>query len=48
MNYPTISKDKPLHDVMNWQKTGVNCIGIKNGEGKFVINPPQDTVYQKA
>jgi voltage-gated potassium channel len=29
---------------MNWKKTGVNCIGIKNVEGKFVINPPQDVV----
>lgn len=44
---PDHIKDKPLHEVMNWQKTGVNCIGIKNGEGKFVINPPQDTVISK-
>jgi voltage-gated potassium channel len=40
-------RDKPLHDVMSWKKTGVNCIGIKNGEGKFVINPPEDTVIAK-
>jgi voltage-gated potassium channel len=44
---PDHIKDKPLHEVMNWQKTGVNCIGIKNGEGKFVINPPQNTVISK-
>lgn len=44
---PEHVKDKPLHDVMNWKKTGVNCIGIKNGEGKFVINPPEDTVISK-
>jgi voltage-gated potassium channel len=44
---PNHIRDKPLHEVMNWQKTGVNCIGIKNGEGKFVINPPQDTVISK-
>ena len=43
---PENVKDKPLHDVMNWKKTGVNCIGIKN-EGKFVINPPEDTVISK-
>lgn len=44
---PTNVKDKPLHDVMSWNKTGVNCIGIKNGEGKFVINPPEDTIITK-
>jgi voltage-gated potassium channel len=27
---------------MDWKKTGVNCIGIRNEEGKFVINPPED------
>ncbi|MFN8291684.1 MAG: potassium channel protein [Chitinophagaceae bacterium] len=41
---PADVRDKTLHDVMDWKKTGVNCIGIKNGEGKFVINPPEDTV----
>lgn len=41
---PEKVRDKPLHDVMNWNRTGVNCIGIKNGEGKFVINPPDDTI----
>lgn len=44
---PANVKDKPLHDVMSWNKTGVNCIGIKNGEGKFVINPPEDTIITK-
>jgi voltage-gated potassium channel len=41
---PDAIKDKTLHDVMTWKKTGVNCIGIKNKEGKFVINPPENTV----
>jgi voltage-gated potassium channel len=44
---PDYIKDKTLRDVMGWEKTGVNCIGIKNGEGKFVINPPDDTVISK-
>ncbi len=44
---PEHIKNKSLHDVMGWKKTGVNCIGIKNNEGKFVINPPQDTVITK-
>jgi voltage-gated potassium channel len=40
---PTI-KDKPLKVVMEWNKTGVNCLGIKNREGKFIINPPDETL----
>jgi len=32
---------------MNWKKTGVNCIGVKNSEGKFVINPPDDITIEQ-
>jgi voltage-gated potassium channel len=35
-------KDSSLHNIMGWKKTGVNCIGIKTPDGKFVINPPDD------
>jgi len=41
---PNAIKDKSLYEVMTWKKTGVNCIGIKNKEGKFVINPPESTI----
>ena len=44
---PDAIKDKSLHDIMNWKKTGVNCIGIKSSEGKFIINPLEDTVISK-
>jgi voltage-gated potassium channel len=44
---PDKIKDKSLKDVMNWQKTGVNCIGIKNPEGKFLINPPDEIIIEK-
>lgn len=40
---PEELKGKSLRDVMNWNKTGVNCIGIKDQEGKFQINPPDST-----
>ncbi len=40
---PLSLKDKSLHDVMGWKKTGVNCIGIKDKDGNFLINPPEDT-----
>ena len=39
---PPAIKDKPLRIVMEWNKTGVNCLGIKNKEGKFIINPPDE------
>jgi voltage-gated potassium channel len=28
---------------MGWKKTGVNCIGIKDKDGNFLINPPHNT-----
>jgi len=44
---PEDLKGKTLRDVMNWNKTGVNCIGIKDPLGKFLINPPDDTAEIK-
>jgi len=43
-NLPSEIKSKTLQEIMTWKKTGVNCIGIKNTEGKFLINPPEDTL----
>ena len=44
---PDAIKNKSLIEVMNWKKTGVNCIGVKDSEGKFVINPPEDIIIEK-
>jgi voltage-gated potassium channel len=44
---PDAIKDKSLHEIMNWKRTGVNCIGIKSAEGKFIISPLDDTVISK-
>lgn len=44
---PETIKDKSLGVIMDWKKTGVNCIGIKDGNGRFVINPPTTTLVQK-
>jgi len=41
---PVSLKDKSIYEIVNAQLTGVNCIGIKNKEGKFVINPSYDTI----
>jgi len=40
---PDEIKDKSLREVMSWNRTGVNCIGIKDPQGIFLINPPEDT-----
>lgn len=40
---PEELKGKSLKEVMNWNRTGVNCIGIKESDGKFRINPPEET-----
>jgi voltage-gated potassium channel len=41
---PPEIRDKSLQNIMAWKKTGVNCIGIKTADGKFVISPPESTV----
>lgn len=44
---PPELKDQPLKVVMDWKKTGVNCLGIKTPDEKFIINPPENTVISK-
>jgi len=44
---PAAIRDKSLKQIMDWKKTGVNCIGIKDENGKFYINPPQEVVISK-
>lgn len=41
---PAEVRDKTLREIMGWKKTGVNCIGIKDADGKFIINPPDETI----
>ena len=44
---PSAIRDKSLKQIMDWKKTGVNCIGIKDENGKFYINPPEEIVISK-
>jgi len=44
---PPVMRDKTLKEIMDWKKTGVNCIGVKDENGKFCINPPDDIVIGK-
>ncbi|HVZ97664.1 MAG TPA: NAD-binding protein [Chitinophagaceae bacterium] len=40
-------KDKSIGEIIGWHQTGVNCIGIKNHEGRFIINPSGETRMHK-
>ena len=44
---PAEIRGKTLKTIMAWKKTGVNCIGIKDAEGKFIISPPEETIIDK-
>ena len=44
---PDKIRDKALNEIMAWKKTGVNCIGIKDADGKFVINPPENILVKQ-
>lgn len=44
---PPDMQGKTLQKIMAWKKTGVNCIGIKDADGKFIISPPEETIIDK-
>lgn len=44
---PTGMRGKSLQEIMSWKRTGVNCIGVKDADGRFVINPPADTLIRE-
>ena len=41
---PDFLKGKSIGEIENWERTGINCIGIKEPDGKFRINPSDDTI----
>lgn len=44
---PDRVKNKSLLEIMAWRPSGVNCIGIKDKIGKFIINPSQETIIEQ-
>ena len=44
---PEKIRGKSLFEIMAWKKTGVNCIGLKDVDGKFLINPPDDILVNE-
>ncbi len=45
-NLPDHIKDKSIREVVQWVNTGVNCLGIKDPEGRYIVNPPQETIIE--
>lgn len=43
-NLPSILRDKSIGEIIAWVNTGVNCLGIKDKAGNYIINPPQETI----
>jgi voltage-gated potassium channel len=43
-NLPGHLRDRSIYEIINSKQTGVACIGLKNKEGEFIINPPPDTL----
>ncbi len=40
---PEELKGRTVHEIICWNETGVNCLGIQDEEGKFYINPSRET-----
>ena len=43
---PKDLKNKSIGEIINWHETGVNCLGVKNKEGRFIINPSKETAIE--
>jgi voltage-gated potassium channel len=41
---PENLRGKSIGEIENWHQTGINCIGIKDPGGRFLINPPDETI----
>jgi len=44
---PRSLRGKTIFEIIKWKDTGVNCLGIKNKEGKFIINPSPETIIRE-
>jgi len=44
---PQNIRDTTLKNIMEWESTGVTCIGVKDITGKFFINPSYETVISE-
>lgn len=45
-NLPAEVQTKSIFEIVKWYNTGVNCLGIKSETGKYIMNPPQETILQ--
>ncbi|MEO8763474.1 MAG: potassium channel family protein [Ginsengibacter sp.] len=43
---PQEIRDTSIAEIIQWYHAGVNCLGIKDESGKFIINPPAKTIIR--
>lgn len=43
---PQAIRDTSVAEIIQWYQAGVNCLGIKDENGKFIINPPSETIIR--
>lgn len=45
-NLPITLQNKSIHEIVKMYDTGVNCLGIKSETGKYITNPPHQTIIR--
>jgi voltage-gated potassium channel len=43
---PKELQNKSIQEIISWHGMGVNCLGVKDERGKFIINPPKDSIIR--
>lgn len=46
-NLPAEVQNKSISEIIKWYNAGVNCLGIKSEAGKYITNPPPETIIQE-
>ncbi len=45
-NLPVEVQNKSIREIVDWYNTGINCLGIKSETGKYITNPPPETIIK--
>ena len=43
---PKELQNKSIQEIISWHGMGVNCLGVKDERGRFIINPPKDSIIR--
>ena len=45
-NLPQELHNKSIHEIIKWYDAGINCLGIKSADGKYITNPSHDIIIE--